>query len=39
LRLDNFHGGGYFITAKEAKFVSSFGFIDSEMTTFKAKNA
>lgn len=38
LRLDNFHGGGYFITAKEAKFVSSFSFIDSERELFANVN-
>ena len=31
LRIDNFHGGAYFITAKEQKFVSSFAFISKEL--------
>jgi hypothetical protein len=31
LRIDNFHGGGYFITAKEQKSVSSFAFISKEL--------
>jgi len=38
LRPDNFHGGGYFITAKEAKFVSSFGFINTERLLFADAN-
>jgi len=31
LRIDNFHGGAYFVTAKEQKCVSSFAFISKEL--------
>ena len=36
LRIDNFHGGGVFITAKEVKFISSFSFISEEINKFES---
>ena len=31
LRIDNFHGGAFFVTAKDKKSVSSFAFISKEL--------